>query len=49
MIGSQPKTLRNKKIVAMREKGKTFQEIGNKFGISKARALEIYARETKNE
>jgi len=49
MIGSQPKTIRNKKIVQMRELGKTFREIGEAFKISKARALEIYARETKNK
>jgi DNA-binding CsgD family transcriptional regulator len=49
MIGSQPKIARNKKIVAMRKQGKTFQEIGDKLGISKARALEIYTRETKDK
>lgn len=35
---------RNKKIVEDREKGMTFEDIGDKHGISKQRAQQIYKR-----
>ena len=36
---------RNDRIYAMRENGATFREVGDAFGISGARARQIYRRE----
>lgn len=36
--------LRNEKIMEDREKGMTFEEIGDKHGISKQRVQQIYKR-----
>ena len=38
---------RAKKIVKLREEGKTFAEIGNKFCIKRQRAEQIYKNEVK--
>jgi len=38
---------RNKMIVQLREQGKTFEEIGDIFNISRQWACEVYHRENK--
>jgi len=40
---------RAKKIVKLREEGKTFAEIGYKFLISRQRAEQIFKQETGND
>lgn len=41
------KYTRNKRIVQLREEGKTFEEIAQCFNIKRQRAHEIYSREAK--
>lgn len=40
--GNTRKDKRNRKIIAMRDKGKSFIQIGKKFGMSYQRAWYIY-------
>ena len=49
MQGTKTKIKRNKQIVQLRKRKMSFGEIAKICGISRARACEIYLRESKKE